>query len=87
MEDPSLLSLQAKLDEFYTWPCPYMFKFVVPMAKLDELTELFKGRSFTTRFSRTAKYVSITAEWEMGSSEEVISFYREAKKIKGVIAL
>lgn len=87
MEDQSLLSLQAKLDEFYTWPSPYMFKFIAPMARVDELAELFKGRPFTTRFSRTAKYVSITAEWEVTSSEEVISFYREAKKIKGVIAL
>ena len=87
MEDPSLLSLRAKLDEFYTWPTPYMFKFIAPMARVDELTELFKGRPFTTRFSRTAKYVSVTAEWEVESSEEVISLYREAKKIDGVIAL
>ena len=87
LEDQSLLSLQAKLDEFYTWPSPYMFKFIAPMARVDELAELFKGKPFTTRFSRTAKYVSITAEWELTSSEEVISFYREAKKIKGVIAL
>jgi len=64
-----------------------MFKFIVPTAKVDELTELFKGRPFTTRFSRTAKYVSITAEWVVRSSEEVISFYREAKKIEGIIAL
>ncbi len=87
MEDPSLLSLQMKLDEFYTWPCSYMFKFIAPLAQMDELTGLFKGKPFTTRFSRTGRYVSVTAEWEIESSEEVISFYREAKKIKGVIAL
>ncbi len=86
MED-SLLSLQAKLDEFYTWPKSYVFKFIAPMARVDELTDLFRGKPFTTRFSRTAKYVSITAEWEVGSSEEVISFYRRAKNIRGVIAL
>lgn len=87
MDDPTLLSLRAKLDEFYTWPCSYVFKFIGPMARVDELTELFKGRPFTTKFSRNAKYMSITAEWEVRSSEEVISVYREAKKIKGVIAL
>ncbi len=86
MED-SLLSLQAKLDEFYRWPSSYVFKFIAPMARVDELTELFRGKPFKTRFSRTAKYVSITAEWEVGSSEEVISFYRRAKNIRGVIAL
>ena len=87
MEDPTLLSLQAKLDEFYTFPCCYVFKFIVPMARVDELAELFKGRPFTTRYSKNAKYVSFTAEWEVASSEEVISLYREAAKIKGVIAL
>ena len=87
MEDRSLESLRAKLDEFYAWPSRYMFKFIAPTARVDELEGLFKGRTFTTRFSRTGKYVSITAEWEVTSSEEVISYYREAQKIRGVIAL
>lgn len=87
MEDPTLLSLQAKLDEFYTYPCCYVFKFIAPMARMDDLAELFKGRAFTTRYSKNAKYVSFTAEWEVASSEEVISYYRRAGKIKGVISL
>ncbi len=87
MEDVSLLSLQATLDDYYKWPAPYTFKFIAPMARVDELTGLFRGKPFKTRYSRTSKYVSVTAEWEMQSSEEVISYYREAKKIKGVIAL
>jgi uncharacterized protein len=87
LEDPSLLSLQAKLDEFYTFPCPYVFKFIAPMARIDELTALFKDRPFTTRYSKNARYVSFTGEWEVGSSEEVISLYRQAAEIKGVIAL
>ena len=87
MENSSLTRLQAKLDEFYTFPCPYVFKFIVPMARIDELTALFQGRPFTTRYSKNARYVSFTAEWEVGSSEEVISLYRQAEKIKGVIAL
>ena len=87
MEDSSLSRLQAKLDEFYTFPCPYVFKFIAPMARIDELTSLFQGRPFTTRYSKNARYVSFTAEWEVSSGEEVVSFYREAGKIKGVIAL
>jgi putative lipoic acid-binding regulatory protein len=87
LQDPTLLRLQAKLDEFYTFPCGYVFKFIAPMARVDELAQLLKGKPFTTRFSKTAKYVSFTAEWEVQSSDEVIFFYREAAKIKGVIAL
>jgi len=84
--DP-LDGLRAKLDEFYTWPSLYMFKFIAPMSRIDELKSLFGGKPFTTRFSRTGKYVSVTAEWELASSEEVISYYREAGKIRGVVAL
>jgi uncharacterized protein len=87
LENSSLSRLQAKLDEFYTFPCPYIFKFIAPMARIDELTALFQGKPFSTRYSKNARYVSFTAEWEVKSSEEVISFYREAGRIKGVIAL
>jgi len=62
----------------------YMFKFIAPMSRIDELKSLFGGKPFTTRFSRTGKYVSVTAEWELASSEEVISYYREAGKIRGL---
>lgn len=87
MEDSTFLSLQAKLEEFYTFPCCYVFKFIVPMARVDELSGLFQGKPFTTRYSRNARYVSFTAEWKVASSEEIISYYRRAGKIKGVISL
>lgn len=87
MNQESLRSLQMKLDEYHQWPCRFMFKFIVPLDKADELTALFVGRPFTTRSSKNGKYVSFTAEIEMQSSEEVIALYREAGKIKGIIAL
>ena len=87
MDDTTLLSLQAKLDEFYTFPCRYVFKFIAPMARVDELAGLLQGKPFTTRYSKNARYVSFTAEWEVVSSEEVISYYQRAGKMKGVISL
>ena len=87
MEDSALLNLQAKLEEFYTFPCCYVFKFIAPMARVDELAGLLEGKPFTTRYSKNARYVSFTAEWEVASSEEVISYYRRAGNIKGVISL
>jgi hypothetical protein len=87
LEDPSFFRLQAKLEEYYTFPCCYLFKFIAPMAKVDELTALLQGRPFTTRYSKNGRYVSFTAEWEVASSEEVMSYYRRAGKIKGVISL
>jgi putative lipoic acid-binding regulatory protein len=87
MNEESLCSLQAKLDEFHQWPCRFMFKFIIPQEKTEELITFFAGRPFTTRPSKTGKYVSFTAELEMQSSEEVIALYREAGKIEGIIAL
>lgn len=87
MNEESLRSLQVKLDEFHQWPCRFMFKFIVPQEKTDELTAFFAGKPFTTRSSKNERFVSFTAELEMPSSEEVITFYREAGKIEGLIAL
>jgi len=87
LETSSLSSLQAKLDEFYVFPCRYVFKFIAPLARIDDMTALFQGRVFFSRYSRKGKYVSFTAEWEVASSEEVISVYRRASAIQGVIAL
>jgi uncharacterized protein len=87
MKEESLRSLQTKLDEYHQWPCRFMFKFIVPLDKADEMIAFFAGRLFTTRSSKNGKYVSFTAELEMQSSEEVIALYREAGKIEGIIAL
>ncbi len=87
MNEESLRSLQIKLDEYHQWPCRFMFKFIVPREKSQELTTFFAGKPFTTRASKNGRYVSFTAEIEMQSSEEVIVFYREAGRIEGLIAL
>ena len=87
MNEESLRSLQAKLDECHQWPCRFMFKFIVPQEKTGELTAFFADRPFTTRPSKKGRYMSFTAELEMQSSGEVIALYREAGKIEGIIAL
>jgi len=87
MNEESLRSLKIKLDEYHQWPCRFMFKFIVPEQKTEEMIAFLAGRPFTTRPSKNGRYVSFTAELEMQSSEEVIILYREAAKIEGIIAL
>ncbi len=87
MKEASLASLQDRLDKFYKWPALYPFKFIAPLDKAGELAAIFDGRPVATRFSRGGKYVSVSAEIEMGSSAEVIGVYRRAGEIEGVIAL
>lgn len=87
MSRGALDTLRAKLAVFETWPGPYLFKFIAPREKLDELKELFEGQMYTLRPSRTGKYTSLSCKKMMESSEAVIEVYERALAIEGVIAL
>jgi len=75
------------LDDHHQWPCPYLFKFIVPAEKLEEFTALFEDEAMTTRPSKNGKYVSFTFESHMCSSGDVMDVYRRASAIPGVLSL
>lgn len=87
MDDSILTKLKARLDDAFTWPCTYVFKFIAPQSESQALIAVFQGRPTSTRQSAKGNYISVTAELEMQNSDEVITIYREAAKIKDVIAL
>ncbi|MDZ4787475.1 MAG: DUF493 family protein [Blastochloris sp.] len=76
-----------KLDHHYTWPALFPFKFVVKKEHLDELQTLLTDEPFTSRPSANGKYVSLTLEKNMASSDEVLALYEKVKVIPGLIAL
>ncbi|WP_419787848.1 DUF493 family protein [Pseudodesulfovibrio sp.] len=75
------------LNDHHEWPCPYLFKFIVPFEKLDEFCSLFQDYDLRTRPSRTGKYVSVTFETNMCSSHEVMEVYSTAAQVSGVMSL
>lgn len=75
------------LDEHHQWPCPYIFKFIVPTENLPLFLQAFPDEKIGTRESKTGKYTSITFESKMCSSEEVMSVYNKASEIPGVMSL
>lgn len=83
----SYAGFKEKLDNEYEWPALYMFKFIVPKKNESGVKELFPDTTLQTKDSRSGKYVSFTAKLIMESSDEVIGIYKEAQKIKGIIAL
>jgi len=87
MTHEPLAQLKERLDDQHSFPCQYTFKFIVPRDKVREVEILLKGFAFSTRESRNGKYVGFTAELDVESSEAVISIYRAAGCIKGLIAL
>ena len=87
--DPNwFISFQEKLDRHYAWPALYMFKFIVPADKKDELRQLFPLHITTTeKTSGKGNYISLTYQMMMPSSESVVEVYKKVAVIEGVVAL
>lgn len=85
------LKLKDSLEATTKFPSEYLYKFIVPAngTQVVEIEELFKERlaKITSKESKTGKYVSVSIKVTLSSSEEVISYYRKAEKIEGIISL
>ncbi len=83
-------NLISSLDKNYTWPAVYMFKFIVPNNNrtILLLKQIFnENASITEKSSRNNNYLSITVTELMISTDEVISRYKQASQLEGVLAL
>lgn len=78
---------RIQLDEYYAWPSLYAFKFIVPSGKEGEVKALFPNHNISEKPSKNGKYISLTAEAMLPSSEAVIKIYEAAAKIEGILAL
>lgn len=87
--DPNwFISFKEKLDQHYAWPALYVFKFIVPMDKKGTLQELFPRHvTSTEKTSGKGKYVSLTYQMMMPSSESVVEVYKKVSTIDGIVAL
>ncbi len=85
------LKLKNSLDAVTKFPSEYLYKFIVPVKgnHVVEIEELFKDKlaNISAKKSKTGKYVSVSIRIELSSSKEVISYYRKAEKIEGIISL
>ncbi len=80
-------SFRQKLDQHYSWPSLYMFKFIVPSGKEGEVKNLFPKHTPTEKKSKNGNYTSITFQMMMVSSDAVIDVYVQASLVEGVVAL
>lgn len=89
-------------DEFYSkfhiqllesqaWPGIYMFKFVVKSEALhlETLKSYFNGKQaeFFEKLSLKKTFTSLTIKVKMKSADEVISIYKKASQLEGIMAL
>ena len=78
---------KIQLEEHYTFPAEYPFKFIVPSSKVDELKSKLPDVTFIENPSRSGKYRSVSFRMEMKSSDEIVNIYLEVSKIKDIISL
>lgn len=83
----SYQAFREKLDLEHKWPGLYIFKFIVPSEKEDEIYNILPEKYWTKRHSRSGAYTSFTAKVNMNSSDDVIEIYKLAHEIEGLIAL
>ncbi|MFB0937955.1 MAG: DUF493 family protein [Urechidicola sp.] len=83
--------LKERLDATTTFPSKYLYKFIVPADKLKvkEIESIFNygGAIIDTKSSKKGKYTSVSILIEMQNSDEIISKYKLAEKVEGIISL
>lgn len=75
------------LDNEYDWPADYLFKFIVPAHKEQEVRSLFPDHEPQVRESKQGNYVSLSITYHAESSDLVLAIYEKASQIEGLIAL
>ena len=85
MQDFSKLKLL--LDEQFSWPNDYLFKFILKPSAFNELSSLFDDCMIQQKASSKGKYISVTVQRNCKSSDEIISIYKQALSIESVITL
>ena len=83
--------LKDQLEDTTKFPADYMYKFIVPADgnQVEQVQNLFNnsGAVITTKKSKTGKYISVSIVLKAKSADEIISYYKEAEKVKGIISL
>lgn len=78
---------KALLDNEYDWPSDFLFKFIIPQDKEEELRRIFPVADVKIRSSSRGRYISVTVALRMENSDEVLAVYAQASKIEGIISL
>ena len=86
-KNTNLNGLKKRLNENYTWPSRFPFKFIVPVEQSNQVIELLDDNDIKIRYSSKGNYASFTSEKEVNSATEVINVYKIMEKIPGIISL
>lgn len=85
--DNKEISFREKLDKQHHFPGPYLFKFIVPKNQKELVTQFLPDGKTRFKESSNGKYVSVTVDAFMESSDKVIDVYKRVATVEGVISL
>lgn len=90
MTEEELQKFKDKIVETTTFPSVYMFKFIVPSEhrNIALVENLFEPETdIHTKESGNGKYTSITGMQVVVDIEEIMTVYKKAALIKGIMFL
>ena len=87
LSDEQLQKLKELLEDQHSWPTSYLFKFIVPVEKLDDVKGLFPGYDVSLRESKGGKFVALSVIVKATSADVVIAIYQQASEIEGLMSL
>ncbi len=82
-----LMKLKLVLDETMKFPAVYLFKFIVPLAQVQNMTKILDGMEIEQKASSNGNYISVSAKALMNKSDDIVAVYEKAAVIQGVISL
>ncbi len=80
-------SFREKIEQQHSFPGTYIFKFIVPPDKKDEVVGYLPEGELTFRNSSNKKYISITLKSDVNHSDDIIRVYEKVHLVEGIIAL
>ena len=84
-------TFKEKLEAVEKFPKEYAYKFILPKDEANNklIQDVFEGKDakFDIKDSKTGKYNAITVLVNVADADEVIKYYQEVSKIKGVMML
>ena len=81
------IAFKEKLEAQTAFPTLYMFKFIVPNGRENEISAILPNNKMTVKTSSKGTYVSATIRAMMPSSDAILAVYDKAAEIDGVISL
>ena len=87
LDEEWIKKFREKLDQSHVWPSLYTYKFIVKAEREEEVKNLLPMHTSTARPSGNGNYTSLTFQMMMPSADAVVSVYKRAATIEGLIAL